>query len=153
MAQFRLMLQSLLADRFHLKLRHVQKELPTYNLVALPRGSKLKESAADAKTWMNQDARGNHGKSMHVTATHYPMAEFLKYCEIWSGRPTIDHTGLSGFYDFEISWDSSTDLAGADPVGQDFATALEKQLGLKLESATGSFDTVVIDHAEKPSEN
>jgi uncharacterized protein (TIGR03435 family) len=153
MDQFRLMLQTLLADRFQLRVRHIQKELPTYNLVAAPRGTKLKESAADAKTWMNQDARGNHGKSMHVTATHFPIAEFVNYCEIWAGRPTIDQTGLGGFYDFELSWDSNTDVPGADPVGQDFATALEKQLGLKLEPATGSFDTVAIDHAEKPSEN
>jgi uncharacterized protein (TIGR03435 family) len=102
---------------------------------------------------MNQDARGNHGKSTRVTATHFPIAEFVKYCEIWTGRPTMDHTGLSGFYDFELSWDSTLDERGADLVGQDFATAMEKQLELKLEPAVRSFDTVVIDRVEKPSEN
>ena len=149
-------MQQLLAERFQLKVRHVQKELPIYNLVVAAHGARLKESAADAKYFMNQDARLNHGKSMRVTATHIWIAQLVTYCEHWAGRPTFDHTGLSGFYDFEAAWDledAATDAPGAEAVGQTFARALEQQLGLKLESGTGPFDTIVIEQAVKPGEN
>jgi uncharacterized protein (TIGR03435 family) len=159
MDQFRLMLQTLLADRFQLKVHHVQKNLPTYNLVVAPHGPKLKESPDDAKFWVNQDARVNRGRSLRVTATHISMAQFVEQFEHFAGRPLFDHTGLNGFYDFEIAWDSESPTAATpdaptpEAIGQTFSTALEKRLGLKLEPGTASFDTVVIDHAGKPSEN
>jgi uncharacterized protein (TIGR03435 family) len=154
MDQFRLMLQALLADRFQLKVRHIQKDLPTYNLVVAPHGPKLKESAADAKYSMNQAARVNGGRSIRITATHISMAQLAEQLWHFAGRPLFNHTALSGFYDFEIAFDTDTsDSPGPESIGRTFAEALEKQLGLKLEPATGSFDTVVIDHAEKPSEN
>jgi uncharacterized protein (TIGR03435 family) len=157
--QFRLMLQTLLADRFQLTVHHVQKDLPICNLVVAPRGPKLKESPTDATFSMHQDARVNRGRSMRVTATHVSMAKLVETFEHFAGRPLFDHTGLSGFYDFEIAWDSESaaadapDVPAPEAIGQTFSTALEKQLGLKLESGTASFDTVVIDHAGKPSEN
>ena len=153
-AQFRLMPQTLLADRFQLKVHHAQKDLPTYNLVVAPHGPKLKESASDQKFSMNQDARVNRGKSIRITAAHVSMAQLAEEFEHFAGRPLFDRTGLGGFYDFEMAFDTETSAdPGPEPVGQTFATALEKVLGLKLESATGSFDTVVIDHAGKPSGN
>jgi uncharacterized protein (TIGR03435 family) len=155
--QFRLMLQTLLADRFQLKIHHVQKDLPTYNLVAGPHGPKLKESAGDAKFWMNQDARINRGRSIRVTATHASMAQLGELLEHFAGRPLFDHTGLTGFYDFEVAWDSESagaeDAPGPDAIGQTFFMAVNQQLGLRLEPGVASFDTVVIDHAEKPSAN
>jgi len=76
-----------------------------------------------------------------------------------AGRPVFDKTGLTGFYDFEIDW-APNDLASAGPdglpsgaVGQSVFAALQERLGLRLEPATAPFDTVVIDHAEKPSSN
>jgi uncharacterized protein (TIGR03435 family) len=159
MDQFRLMLQALLADRFQLKIHHVQKDLPTYNLVVAPHGPKLKESGGDAKFWMNQDARINRGRSIRVTATHVSMAQLVEQFEHFAGRPLFDHTGLSGFYDFEVAWDSESpaaaaeDAPGPEAIGQTFSTAINQQLGLRLEPGVASFDTVVIDHAEKPSAN
>jgi uncharacterized protein (TIGR03435 family) len=154
MEQFRRMLQSLLADRFQLQIHHVQKQLPTYNLVAAPHGPKVKESAPDAKFSLHQDSRVNGGRSLRMTATHVSMAGLLPYFEHFAGRPVFDHTGLDGSYDFEMAFDTDTsDPPGPDPVGQTFATSLEKTLGLKLEPGMASFDTVVIDHAEKPTAN
>jgi uncharacterized protein (TIGR03435 family) len=154
MQQFRLMLQTLLADRFQLKIHHAPKDLPIYNLVVAPRGPKLKESATDAKFSMNQDARLNAGRAIRITATRVSMERLVPTFEHFAGRPLFDRTGLTGSYDLELAFDAGlTDAPGPDPVGQTFATALEKQLGLKLESSTAPFDTVVIDHAEKPSGN
>jgi uncharacterized protein (TIGR03435 family) len=152
---FRQMLQALLADRFQLQIHHLQKEFPTFNLVVSPHGLKLKDSAPDAKMAMNQDARVNRGRSNRITATHISLEQLVTNLGGYSGRPVFDHTGLTGIYDFVLSFDfdpSATD-ASPDAIGQDFVTALEKQLGLKLEPSTASFDTVVIDRAEKPSGN
>jgi uncharacterized protein (TIGR03435 family) len=157
--QFRIMLQTLLAERFQLQIHHIEKEFPTYNLVIAPHGPKMKESAADAKFSENQDARLNHGRSIHATVTHISMERFVEHFGRYSGRPLFDHTGLSGFYDLELTWDTEGPTAAPPdaPVpelfGQTLATALEKQLGLKLESSTAPIDTVVIDRAEKPSAN
>lgn len=158
MDQFRLMLQTLLADRFQLKIHHVQKILPTYNLVVAPHGPKLKTSPDDAKFNMHQDARINHGRAIRITTTHVSMTRLVENVEHFAGRPLFDHTGLNGFYDFEIEFDTESPTAASDAsspeaIGQTFATAIEKHLGLKLEPATAPFDTVVIDHAGKPSEN
>ena len=157
MEQFRLMLQTLLADRFQLRVHHEPKVLPIYNLVVAEHGPKMKTSADDAKFWMNQDARLNHGHSIRATATHVSMEQFVQNLGGYTGRPLFDHTGLTGFYDFVLEWDgdevSARTDASVEGVGQIFKVAIEKQLGLKLESGTGQFDTVVIDHAEKPSGN
>jgi uncharacterized protein (TIGR03435 family) len=156
--QFRLMLQTLLAERFQLQVRHVQKDLPVYHLVAAPHGAKLKESAAGAKFDMHVDARVNRGHSVRITATHVSIAQLIGQFEYYAGRPFFDHTGLTGFYDLEIQFDvdylsAAPNPSAGDPVDPSFTTVLEKQLGLKLEPATAPFDTVVIDRAEKPSPN
>jgi uncharacterized protein (TIGR03435 family) len=78
------------------------------------------------------------------------------------GRSVIDKTGLAGQYDFELKWipdvgqsqGGPTDVAPSpDLAGPSLFTAIQEQLGLKLESTKGPVDVLVIDHAEKPSEN
>ncbi len=102
MDQFRLMLQGLLADRFKLKVHHVNKDLPVYNLVIAKNGLKLKESAADAKfSMMTRSGK----QSNRTTGAHVPMATLVSaIIEFYSGRPVFEKTGLTGNYDFEIEW-------------------------------------------------
>jgi uncharacterized protein (TIGR03435 family) len=68
----------------------------------------------------------------------------------------LDRTGLSGNYDFSLRWTPES-LDGGTPSpeasGPSIFTALQEQLGLKLESATGPVQTLVVDHIERPSEN
>ena len=145
MNQFRLMLQTLLADRFRLKVHHVSKELPAYNLVLAKNGPKLNESAGDAQFALN--ISGGHPNQMK--AVHSPLSKAIFYFENAAGMPVIDKTGLTGLYDFEMEWASNAD----DTNGPSIFTAVQDRLGLKLEKSTAPFDTVVIDHAEKPSAN
>ncbi len=152
--QFRLMLQTLLTDRFHLEVHHVQKDLPVYNLVVNRGGPKLRESPAGTKSTANVRARGNRG--IHIEATGMTMPNLVgNQLSGYSGRPVFDKTGLTGSYDFTLDFYVESLAAGPDavPEGPSLLTALQEELGLKLEPATAPFDTVVIDHAERPSEN
>jgi uncharacterized protein (TIGR03435 family) len=147
--QFRLMLQALLADRFHLQVHHVQKEVPVYWLVVAQGGPKLVESAPDAKFSMAIDS-GRGSEPTRMRATHVSIDKLLWQLGHYAGRPVLDRTGLTGFYDFDVEW--SPNSLTADAEGPSVFAALQK-FGLKLEGGKASFDTVVIDRAEKPSEN
>lgn len=148
-AGFRRALQAVLADRFQLRVHHEQKNLPVYNLVVAKEGSKLVENRSGAE----EAVSGADGPPFRIRAVHAPIARLVE--ELSSpnhgvGRPMIDKTGLAGFYDLEIRW-SPDDLASSDG-GASVFTAVEK-LGLKLESGSAPYDTVVIDRAAKPTEN
>jgi uncharacterized protein (TIGR03435 family) len=155
--QFRLMLQVLLADRFQLRVHHSRKDLPVFNLVVARNGPKLKENVSDAKTSMAM----RDGRLFRIKAVHAPvknLVEELTSPNHGAGRPVFDKTGLTGFYDFEIEW-SPSDLAvpGTDASSLNMTDAsvfsAVQRLGLSLDPATALVETVVIDHAEKPSQN
>jgi uncharacterized protein (TIGR03435 family) len=93
-----------------------------------------------------------------------PMARIARELAPFAGRPVQDETGLAGAFDFRLTWtpDQFRSADGRvvhlngnpiDPSGPSFFTAVEEQLGLKLESKQGQIETLVIDHAESPSEN
>jgi uncharacterized protein (TIGR03435 family) len=157
--QFRLMLQALLADRFHLQIHRLSKPLPAYNLVVSKGGSKLTttaggESAIDFRQIGAKDGIGRR-PGIHITATNVTIDQII-HSQIGydAKRPTFDKTGLTGHYDFTLEYlqDPTSPLA-AESTLPPLSSALPDQLGLKLESTTAPFDTIVVDHAEKPSEN
>ena len=102
------------------------------------------------------------GRVFRIRAVHVTLAALvdeLTNPNHGAGRPVFDKTGLTGFYDFEIDW-SPNDLAANGPDGSvsnsdtpSVFAALQERLGLKLEPGTMLVDTVVIDHAEKPTGN
>ena len=65
-----------------------------------------------------------------------------------SGRPVLNRTGLGGFYNIDLEWAPTPDADGVS-----IFTAVEEQLGLKLESSTAPLDVVVVDRIERPTEN
>jgi uncharacterized protein (TIGR03435 family) len=140
------MLQALLADRFKLKVHHINKDLPVYNLVVGKNGPKLKESGAGAKFSM---VTRTGKQSNRITASHATMTNLLSQL-YFAGRPVFDKTGLTGAYDFEIEF---ADPSATDSSSPSLFTAVQEQLGLKLEPGVAPFDTIVIDHAEKPDAN
>jgi bla regulator protein BlaR1 len=174
-AQLRLMLQSLLADRFKLTLHHDTKELPIYALVVAKNGSKLHESAAtpdDAAPPGPPTPGGpqpRHSIRMMGRGDLSINAESLDmFTDLLShqlGLLIVNKTGLKGNYDFKLKWtpdEGQGQMPGGPPgdaapppdaSGPTIFTALQEQLGLKLESQKGPMDTIVIDHVERPSEN
>jgi uncharacterized protein (TIGR03435 family) len=163
--QVKLMTQALLADRFKLKLHRETKELPTYALVVAKGGSKLK--VAD----VTDGGRGNNGRMMmrpgHFEAYGVPISALVNQLSQVLRRSVIDKTELAGNYDFKLDWtpDESQQqgivrAAGgdapvptADASGPSLFTVLQDELGLKLESTKGPVEVLVIESAEKASEN
>jgi len=154
-SEFRLMLQALLADRFHLQVHHVQKEMPVYNLVLAKGGPKLKESLPDAEAVASMSPLGRNGIRLVAVKTTIPfLVDSVLYHA--AGRPVFDKTGLGGYYDFTLEWvptSASAEVDASTMEGQFLFTAIQSQLGLKLEPGMAEFDTIVIDHAERPTAN
>lgn len=162
--QLRPLIQALLADRFHLTIHRDTKELPMYALVAGKNGPKLKESSAapapgPGREQMMRMGRGLiDGQGMSMTVFAAQLAQQL-------GRSVTDKTGLTGNYDIKLEWtpDESQSPFPRDPAaeaahpidttGPTVFTALQEQLGLKLESQKGAVEMIVIDRIEKATEN
>lgn len=147
------MLQPVLADRFQLRVHHEMRSFPVYNLVLARGGSRLKPAALAPGTPAGPcqiGSKGNGFSSLH----NCWMDAIARFLSSPSGRFVVDKTGLSGRYDFELHWtpdDTPADSAVAG--GPSIFTAVQEQLGLKLEPSTAPLDVLVIDSAEKPSPN
>ena len=149
---------AVLAQRFALKCHFETRALPVYNLVFSKGGTKLKPTPADAAKKYSMDVNGRD-REVRMEAYGVPMNTLVNNLSQRLGRIVIDKTGLTGLFDFTLTYardadagsSASTDDAAAS--GPTIFTALEEQLGLKLESAKGPVPILVIDSIEKPSEN
>jgi uncharacterized protein (TIGR03435 family) len=149
-------LRQLLADRFQLVVHTETRQLPVYALVVAKNGHKLKsnESPDGSPQSITQ------GRAM-FKATRASMGSIAVGLSDITGRPVVDETGIQGYFDFEMKWTPDAGAAApdaaerptAEAVGPTIFTALQEQLGLKLESKKGPVQILVIDRAERPSEN
>ena len=167
------MLRALLADRFALKVRSETKEGPVYFLVIGKNGSKMHDAKPGAALQLlgpdgggitGVIVLGGRGSGVNAVATSVNIAYLARYLSQQLRRPVLDKTGLTGIYDFTLDFvadlgqapsPSSADdnMLPADPSGASIFTAVQQQLGLKLEPGRGPVETLVIDHVERPSEN
>ena len=156
------MLQSLLADRFKLAIHYETKEAPVYELTIGKGGPKLHE-AKPGDTYPNgpkgPDGISHAGMIMfngpgQFTAQAVPTSNIADFLAATLHQPVIDKTGLTGKYDFTLQFTPDNIPASApDPGGPSIFTAVQEQLGLKLDSTRGPVKSIVIDHIERPSEN
>jgi uncharacterized protein (TIGR03435 family) len=138
------MVQALFADRFHLKVHHETRTLPAYDLIVAKSGSKLQPSQSSGRS---VGAGRTYLNGQGVTATI--LAEELS--EI-TGRVVVDKTNLTDRYDLKLQW-TPDDAPAADNSAPSFFTAIQEQLGLKLEPAKEPVPVLVIDHIEPPTPN
>ena len=158
--QWKIMLRKLLADRFHFAFHKEQRELPVYTLSTAKAGAKI--SINQEKTETNGVIFRGPGS---VLLNNLTMDEFSKMLQNNAvDRPVVNQTGLSGKYTFSLVWTPETALAAAPnpnalasadraDVPPDVFTAVQQQLGLKLDAARVRIDTLVVDKVEKPSDN
>lgn len=157
-AKLRLMLRTLLADRFGVKAHIEQKEMQVYGLTLAKGGPKFRESTDQGPPVFDR------GGPTTLTAHRVTMKELAIQISEPLNRPVIDETGLTARYEIKI--DVSAYMQGAAGGGEGHGgegqidvmsvlfTALQQQLGVKLESKKENVDILVVDHAEKmPTEN
>jgi uncharacterized protein (TIGR03435 family) len=175
-AQFLVMLQNLLAERFGLKVHREQKELAVYFLSLGKNGHKLKENLtpelSDPPSWASlpKDADGfrvmppgytgfDMQPGVHnwrVKFTRMRVANLVKYLSTFLGTPVQDRTGLQGNYDFRLdyNWRQVPPGSPDEPDLPDLRTAVESELGLKLVPGKCMIEMLVIDHIDRaPSPN
>jgi bla regulator protein blaR1 len=159
-----LMEQSLLADRFNLKV-HLEthfdtREMPVYALQVAKSGAKLKpaksEEASRLSTLGNE--QGNEMTGVGVTLEQFAHSPFVSGTGAAGGRPVVDQTGLQGAFDFTLKWTPDQLAAAADAKeaggeAPSFFTAIREQLGLMLVASKAPVEVIVIDHIEQPSAN
>ena len=151
-----ILIQALLEDRFQLRFHRETRELPVFNLVVAKGGSKLKQNV-DAGAHGSFGTRGGP-PVVEMYGTNDNMENLIRRLASIVGRPITDKTNIAGKFDFTMKFapqalrpgppDSSTDSTAPDVF-----TALQEQLGLKLESAKGPVKVLVIDSVERPTEN
>jgi uncharacterized protein (TIGR03435 family) len=148
--QKQLMVQALLADRFQLKIHQETRQLPIYALVVAKDGPRFKPSKIDGTTIDAGRTR------LHVAGSDDTISILARELAQVLGRVVVNQTGLSGRYDLTLRWTPDDAAASASPspdTPPDIFTAIQEQLGLKLESKKGPVPVLVIDSVEKPSPN
>ena len=163
--QMMLMVQNLLADRFRLVAHKETREMPIYALTFARAdhslGPKLHASATDCQKEVSaaiaRTGRVPGGPNSpllcgirsipgHFELNAAALGSFARTLAPLAGRSIVDKTGLTGVYDAELTWNDSEE-------GPSLFTAIQEQLGLKLESQRGPVDVLVIDSVEHPTED
>lgn len=170
--QRRLMLQDVLSDRFKMRIHREPNETSIYALVVSKNGSKLKKvEPGKQRTSGIEKSDGTilQGEVLYsripgqIEGQEIPMETFAKSLSGLAGRQVVDKTGLLGVYDFKLEWQPdhglARDVPGSEPTaapdtaGLSIFSALQEQLGLKLNSEKVMMPSLVIDHIEEPSDN
>jgi uncharacterized protein (TIGR03435 family) len=160
--QYRLMLRNLLAERFKLTIHNGTKEMPIYNLVVAKNGPKFASPDNAVNDGFPKPPPDTGGVTFNTTGgarlqgvnlSMQKLANLLSVARLID-RPVHDATGLTGDYNFILRWQrDGMEAAGAAALPTIFS-AVQEQLGLKLESGKDAVDVLVVDHIEKsPTEN
>jgi uncharacterized protein (TIGR03435 family) len=168
--QYWQMLQTLLEERFQLKYHYETKQAQIYVLILADKekglGPKISASI-DANCPVDPNGSNFCGVSSRpglMIGQHVPMARVARELSTFAGRPVQDQTGLTGSFDFQLTWTPNEYLSEdgraktlngipLDSSGPSFFPAIRDQLGLRLASQKGQIDMLVIDAAEQPSDN
>jgi uncharacterized protein (TIGR03435 family) len=150
-------LQPVLAERYHLKIRRETRMIPVYSLVLAKGGPSLKQVEEGAK-------QGTRYGNMIVDKKY----DITRLAQDLSGNlnmPVVDKTGLTGIYDIDLKWTPDparrefgdvrdpAELPAPDPSRPEIFTALKEQLGLELKAEKGPVDVIVIESAARPTPN
>ncbi|HWB96924.1 MAG TPA: TIGR03435 family protein [Bryobacteraceae bacterium] len=146
-AQLKPYLQALLADRFHLTVHWEKREGDVYALEVEKSGTKMIRNSEGKEPGMNVEK--NNGR-VRMKGVGVPMAMLASSLGNQLGRIVVDETGLTGAWDFQGAWTIAPPPDSTDP---SIFTGVREQLGLRLAAKKGSIETLVVDHAEKASEN
>jgi uncharacterized protein (TIGR03435 family) len=168
------MMQALLEDRFQLKVHREMREVTTYKLIVVKEG-RMKVSSGDnslsattsqgerlpslprGRFWSGVIGKPSTPLVMTTYGNAIPVSKLISSLESWAGRPIKDQTNLNGLHDvlfqFSPQQPDTSQVPAADPSGPSIFTAIQQELGLKLESSKGTIEVLVIDSVQRPSQN
>ena len=151
--QFQSMVQKLLAERFGLKVHHEQREIPVFALTVARGGPMMAASKGDPNG-MPDDSGGTDAKGRQMRKyTNVSMADLAMMMQFHLDRPVVDQTGIKGRYDFRMQW-TVDDVQATEPdAPPGLFTAIQEQIGLKLEPVKARADVLVVDAVEQPGAN
>ena len=143
------MMRAALADRFRMKAHTAHREIPVYEIVVAKGGPKLKEATADdaAKEHVSMREPGDL-EAVHAGISYLPI---MLNTEV--DRAIVDNTGLTGRYDFTLKYVPASKSATDETGGPSIFTAIQEQLGLKLQPSKAPMDVLVIDSIQQPTTN
>ena len=159
------MLQKLLADRFQLRVHMETRDRPVYEMTVAKGGPKLKRMQGECTPRSDGLCGGYATRIGIIAGQKASMAQLAEALSAILDRPVSDKTGVDGLFDdVKLEWvpdetqyqswgAEAYKRAASDPSGASLFSAIQEQLGLKLTSAKGPVEFLVIDHAEKPTEN
>jgi len=168
------MTQSMLEDRFQLKAHREMRELPVYSFVVAKSGVKMKKSADqtlpadDERPRVFDPSAAPRGRfrliakpspsgaiTLAITGTAIAIPRLIRILQQYLDRPLLDASGVDGLYDvqFEFGLAQSPPAGPDDNPGASLFTAVQEQLGLKLDAQKKSIEVLVVDHAEHPTPN
>ena len=151
------MLQALLEERFRLRFHRETTEGPVYALTVAKGGIRMARMAEGSCTPLcGTETRKKNGQMLTVSVHGISLADLADGLLVdLAGRTVIDKTGIGGLFDLHVEFtpEQNTPTSTDDAAGPSIFTALQEQLGLRLESARGPVQLFVIDHVERPSAN
>ena len=144
------MLQRLLEDRFHLKVHYEQRVMPLYEMTVAKGGIRMKTAHPDDPE--HGSLSMSNGK---LEGDNVPMAFIPAVFALELERPVEDKTSTGGNFDFQLHWTGmgEAESNSANESAPSIFTAVQEQMGLKLQPGKGPVWVIVVDHAEMPSEN
>jgi uncharacterized protein (TIGR03435 family) len=170
--RMKLMLRTLLAERFHLQVRDTKKEMPVYTLTVAKNGPRLTPAKIQESDCLTatinppcHEINGGMGLGLHGKAV--TVSDIADFAQNWSDRPLLDRTRLTGLYEVDTEgWvpmtarppssdgnpPSAEAIAMADPARPTLFLIMDR-LGLKMEPAKGAVDFWIIERVERPTEN
>jgi uncharacterized protein (TIGR03435 family) len=146
------MMQKVLAERFGLESHHERREMPVYALTVAKGGPKMIANTSDPNGWMNQQNGGINGRHFE-TLKNASMADLALILQFHVDRPVVDQTGLKGRFDFKLQWTVDDAQATAPDAPPGLFTAIQDQIGLKLDRVKAPAEVLVIDKVERPGAN
>jgi uncharacterized protein (TIGR03435 family) len=156
--EIRLMLQALLEDRFRLKIHRGTEQRTAFILSPAKGGIKVRESKADCAALANENStRGRtcgswFGSGDQFVGTKISMMQLGEWLSNQIEGPVVDRTGFNGTFDVQLRW-STDDQADAANTAPAIFTAVQEQMGIRIESGKGPVETLTIDHVERPDAN
>jgi uncharacterized protein (TIGR03435 family) len=133
-------------------MHHDQRELSVYAITVAKGGPKLEKSKSDPDALSDSSGHGM-GSAQLMKFTNLSMTDFAQTMQLMVDRPVIDQTNLPGRYDFSLLWTPDVMRATPTDTAPGLFTAVQEQLGLKLEATRASTDVIVIDAATRPTQN